>query len=64
MCVTGQIWEFFNLGKIGENSPKLMPHAKLAFNYVSASYYDIQIIQKLICNIGHCNPNVQSDINK
>ena len=58
MCVTRQICKFFNLGKQGENPHKLMPHAKLAFNYVSASYYDIQIIQKLIFNIGHCNPNV------
>ena len=38
MFVTRQICEYFNLEKIGENQPKFMPHAKLAFNYVSASY--------------------------
>ena len=41
MFVTRQIWEVFNLGKIGENPPKLIPHAKLASKNVSASSYDI-----------------------
>ena len=51
MFVKRLIWEFCNLGKIEENPPKLIPHAKLAFKNVSASCNDIYIIWKLMFNI-------------